>query len=64
MEVKTGKAKLSKNQDKIYDQMEEGTAIPIGKNAKDFDLTIGAPLKEKYPNGAPVKTEQFLGLGK
>jgi len=63
-EVKTGKAKLSKNQDKIYDQMKEGTAIPVGKNAKDFGLKPGVPLKEKYPDGAPVKTEQFPGLGK
>jgi len=37
-EVKTGKAKLSKNQDKIYDQMKDGDAIPVGPNAEKFGL--------------------------
>jgi|GEM_PF-3141801 len=58
-EIKTGNGKLSKNQEKIYPQIESGEAIPVGKNAKEFELDVGKPLKE----GFPIETKRYPGLG-
>jgi len=59
VDVKTGDAKLSKNQEKIYPQMGDGKAIPVGKNAKEFGLKPNLPLK----NGIPVEVKRFPGAG-
>jgi len=59
VDVKTGDAKLSKNQGTIYPQMGEGKAIPVGPNAKNFGLDTGIPLKK----GADVEIKRFPGAG-
>jgi len=59
IEVKTGNAKLSKNQKEVYPQIESGEAIPFGKNAEKFRLGVDEPLKERYPDGAPVEIKRW-----
>jgi len=62
LEIKTGNAKLSRSQKIVYPQIESGEAIPVGKNARKFELNVGEPLKEKYPDGAIMEIKRFPGL--
>ena len=62
IEVKTGDARPSIRQSKIYPQINSGDAIPRGDVAEYFGLKPGMPLKDQgYPNGIPIEIKTFPG---
>ena len=63
IEVKTGDAGLSIRQSEIFPQIANGDAVPHGRTARELDLS-SIPLREQgYPNGIPIETSRWPGLG-
>ena len=63
IEVKTGNASNTTNQNTVYPQIISGDAIPSPSLADDLGLEAGKALKDQgFPNGLPLYQVTAPGL--
>lgn len=63
IEVKTGNAGLSRNQEDIFPEIRNGNAIPTNTAAEAFGLIPGVKLKDQgYPNGIDIQIIKYEGI--
>lgn len=50
-EARAGSARLTRNRERVMKAIEDGKAVPVGKNAEDAGLIAGIPIGGQTSGG-------------